>query len=459
MNKTHKSLIISGFVLLAVLVFSLYGASNAFAATVCSGGTCTYVACNSNSDCGTSKFNPWAYSCQNNNLYQDYITYICNNPGSAYSTCTTQKQPQIIQTCSSNQKCQIGLWYTGCASATDTNNTYYTNNNTNTNTTNTNNNTNTTTTTNTNTTYQNYSYQSCVGNSLYWFDSNGKQQSLYQTCGSNQVCSNNSCTAATAVSCTPHTIKGCINNSIYWYNSCGTQESVYQNCSATNQVCQDGACVMGTYYQPPMPVKTPAKTYIVKSTPVKNKSLVISIFGKKESDPLQWEKNISAINNDKIDFLITVKNTSNAPIEKVLVKVDITKDIDYTNDLKIDDVVSEEDIELGVDLGTIAQNTSKALLFTGVVKSEIVEGEVKITGNINSGNISDSDFFTIQISTPEPTATPLPSQVENKTNSSAAAIGSSSASSFFKTWYIWVVVAIALIFLFIIIFRKLSRNV
>src|SRR6185436_5549439 len=137
----------------------------------------------------TSKFNPGAYSCQSNNLYQDYISYTCNNPGTASASCTSGKEAKQIQTCSSSQKCQIGLWYTGCVSPTTTDTTD-TNTNT-TNTTNTNNNTNTT----------------------------------YPTS-----------------SCTSHATKGCINNSVYWYNSCGTQQEVYKSCSLTGQVCQEGGC-------------------------------------------------------------------------------------------------------------------------------------------------------------------------------------------------------------------------
>ena len=455
MNKIHTSIIISGFIVSAVLGFSLYGSSSVLAAVVCSGGNCSYVACNANSDCGTNKYVQWAYSCQSNNLHQDYITYTCNNPGSGQSFCTNTRQAQLIQTCNSNQKCQVGLWNTGCQAAINTTPT----------------NTTPTNTTPINTTPPSVScsshyFQKCVGNSLYWFNSCGSQQDLYQTCSYGQTCSNNSCTTAnyTSQNYTSHAIKGCINNSVYWYDSLGSQQNIYQNCSYTGQTCYNGKCIGQVYTQvKPAQVKPAVKTTPQPSYKV-GKDLTISIFGKKASDPLQWEKNVTAADNDKVEFLLTVKNISDSPIDDVSVKVNITKDVDYNNDLKIDDVSSEEDIELGVNLGSIPQKTSKALSFTGIVQSEDTQKEikeVKIIGTINSGSLSDIDFFTIHTIPPSP-STPQNQQapqVENKTNSTTASVGDSQATNLFKRWYVWLAIVIVLASLFVVIFKKLSSNV
>lgn len=411
MKKIIKLLIINGLICLAVLTFLIANPKSLNAAFVCPNGNCYYVMCSTNSDCGINQFATGTQTCQGNNLYQDYITYTCNNPGSTNSSCASVKNPQLVQTCNNNQKCQVGLWFTGCAQTTNP--------------------------TNTNNTNQNY--QKCIGNSVYWFDSYGNQQGLYQTCGYGQTCLNNSCATAAQPICASHAIKGCVNNSVYWYNSCGTQQDLYQNCGVINGTCQDGQCKVN------QPILQPAvKPFAVIYKAEEN--LIISVFGKKESDPLQWEKNVSVLNNDKIDFLITVKNISDSPINNVLVKADIGNSIEYADNLKVDNIAFNESIISGIDLGTMPSNTAKALSFTGLARSQNNQVLVKITATVNSGNMSDSDFFTVNI---EPA----------KTNVNTAALGNSPIADFFKKWYIWATLAIVLIFLFIIIFRKLSSNV
>ena len=40
---------------------------------------------------------------------------------------------------------------------------------------------------------QNHSYQQCQSNAVYWYNSCGQQQDIFQYCNSNQICSNNTC--------------------------------------------------------------------------------------------------------------------------------------------------------------------------------------------------------------------------------------------------------------------------
>jgi len=42
--------------------------------------------------------------------------------------------------------------------------------------------------------------------------------------------------------CTDHASKTCSGNAVYWYNSCGTKQDLYQQCSST-QTCSNGTCV------------------------------------------------------------------------------------------------------------------------------------------------------------------------------------------------------------------------
>src|SRR3989344_4272942 len=98
---TNTNLIIKiSFMLLLVSLAQIVGSSNA------------YAFCRSDSDCSPSRLFGQQF-CQNNDLYQYYVTYTCNNSGSSFSTCVALKTPQLIKTC--NQKCEQGLWYIGCS--------------------------------------------------------------------------------------------------------------------------------------------------------------------------------------------------------------------------------------------------------------------------------------------------------------------------------------------------------
>ncbi|MCX6721729.1 MAG: hypothetical protein NTY04_00850, partial [Candidatus Staskawiczbacteria bacterium] len=46
-----------------------------------------FIMCFNAYDCGTNGPTGSLF-CQGNNVYQNYITYTCNNPGTASSTCT-----------------------------------------------------------------------------------------------------------------------------------------------------------------------------------------------------------------------------------------------------------------------------------------------------------------------------------------------------------------------------------
>ncbi len=67
----------------------------------------TTPACTQNSDCGASGFTG-ALSCQNNDVYQGYKTYTCNNPGTASAQCSNSTNSQLKQMCAGAQGCNTG---------------------------------------------------------------------------------------------------------------------------------------------------------------------------------------------------------------------------------------------------------------------------------------------------------------------------------------------------------------
>ncbi len=238
----------------------------------CSNGSCNAVACSSNTDCGTNGLTGGAF-CQNNGVYKNFITYTCNNPGTASSSCTNTSAAQLQSGCSTNRTCSNGSCSNiACSLNTDCgtnsftggpfcqgNGVYknfvtYTCNNPGTVSSSCTNATapqlQTTCSgsqtcsggscTNTCTTH---SYQQCSGNSVYWYDSCGNIQDVAVTCGANQTCSNNSCVVNPNIStCTYHAYQQCIGNNVYWFNSCGAQQELYQSCSY-NQTCSNNTCI------------------------------------------------------------------------------------------------------------------------------------------------------------------------------------------------------------------------
>ncbi len=75
----------------------------------CTSGKCKpIITCSSNTQCGT---NGWigTASCSNNgDVYQNYITYTCSNPGKASASCTNKITRKLKQDCNSAQVCQNG---------------------------------------------------------------------------------------------------------------------------------------------------------------------------------------------------------------------------------------------------------------------------------------------------------------------------------------------------------------
>lgn len=57
------------------------------------------IVCNTNSDCGTPHCNNPLNFCYNNDIFQEYMFYTCNNPGTADSYCSNYTAPFLILDC------------------------------------------------------------------------------------------------------------------------------------------------------------------------------------------------------------------------------------------------------------------------------------------------------------------------------------------------------------------------
>lgn len=196
-------------IILALAIVTIFGAQFIFPAPVS-------AFCNSDLDCGGT-VTVGVQSCMSNGVYQDYIINTCVNPGSSNSSCFATRNSQLIQAC--QYQCVSG----SC----------------------TNSNININTGTNTQYTCISHSYEKCVGNSVYWFNSCNQKQGLVATCSASQTCQGNVClNNATQQNSSPtaHFTKICSDNNVYWFDSLGNRQDIFQKCN-TGDVCLNGTCL------------------------------------------------------------------------------------------------------------------------------------------------------------------------------------------------------------------------
>ena len=243
--------------------------------------------------------------------------------------------------------------------------------------------------------------------------------------------------------CTYHAYKDCLGNSVYWFNSCGNSQDLIQTCLGANQICKYGECIF--YYVPaPAPIPKPAPSPAPSQPAAIN--LTAAFFSKKDANAVVWDKTTQITPNANIYFLAVIKNNSNAPADNVSVSANIPNEISLIGNFKIDDASANGDIVSGINISSIPANGTKTITFEGKTQGFTSSGDKQATINISAGGAIQSDTLTISLNPNQP-----------------AAVFSASAGSgfieFLKRWYLWILVAIVMIFLFIVIFRRLSFNV
>ena len=124
--------------------------------------------CTQNSDCGTNGLIGGLF-CQSENVFQNYITYSCNNPGMAESYCSNSNSFQLIQNCGLSYCNDFGGDYCKADGNVYHSRTCYDNG---------------------------CSSGTCTSNSFI-------DEQIAQTCSSNQVCSNGACIIQPLPACNP----------------------------------------------------------------------------------------------------------------------------------------------------------------------------------------------------------------------------------------------------------------
>jgi len=248
---------------------------------------------------------------------------------------------------------------------------------------------------------------------VYWFDSRGVRQGKYQECSDGNECTIDSCQGGSCV----HELK-CDGS------TCAKDSEDYcQSC----EHCGDGVCNCG-------------EDISSCSEDCTTTCATVSILAKKEKEPIQWVKNLELSSGEKIDFLMVIANGSEQTLKDVVVKTEIPEGIVYKGELKIDGSSSKGDITSGIELGDLSPSAVKTIAFKGIIPSDYSEkGEKEIVGTIKTEKFSNSDSLRITL----------------KGSKGFSGAGLAAIGFLVRQWYFWVLVIIALIFLFFFAFRRL----
>ncbi|MHB8871906.1 MAG: hypothetical protein ACYC5G_05630, partial [Candidatus Doudnabacteria bacterium] len=204
----------------------------------CNNGSCEnlVIACSANSQCGTNGYVDSPF-CKSGDVYQNYKTYVCNNGGTSSSYCSNTVASQLKTNCTANQTCGDGT----CVDQNSLIVSCYA-------------------TPNPSKTDQSVSFIASAigGTGIYTYTWSGACTGSSQICSQlfsqtgtynavlNVVSGGQSigaiCSAVVNQNCSSHYSKRCLGNDVYWYDSCGNQEGVFQDCTTTNKVCNNGVC-------------------------------------------------------------------------------------------------------------------------------------------------------------------------------------------------------------------------
>jgi len=310
--------------------------------------------------CTNNNYNNGANYCIGNSVYrQGYSNGGCSN-GACYNT--GNNNAQLVQTCAYNQTCQNGY----CVNTINYND-----------------------------------HRGCYNNSVYWFDTYNTRQGLIQTCLSNQTCQGGYCVTTYIPPVIPPVstnYRGCYNNDIYWFSgSTNVRLNLYRSCQDSNTctfdscngttctnllkcdgttcakgspeyisqctVCGDGTCSEGETIQ-----SCAQDCNVI--------GLAVTIFGKRENDPVQWTKSFSANASQNLDYLLVVSNGLDTTMNDVFVKANLPSEVLYKGGLKLDGNDYSGDVRAGITLGSLAPKSTRTITY----KAQVVENN-SIFGN------------------------------------------------------------------------------
>jgi hypothetical protein len=176
-------------------------------------------------------------------------------------------------------------------------------------------------------------------------------------------------------------------------------------------------------------------------------ALSISFLVKQSQDSAQWQKTAQVNSDGQVYFMVSVANNSATQVDNISVLANIPSEITSLGNLQINGVQLSGDIVSGVNMGSLAPGVSKSITFEGKTQSIPAQAVKQAAASINVSGSLQSDYVSIDL---------IPAQAAGAVVSSSVA--TSGFWTFLKRWYLWILVGLVLIFLFVVVFRRLSSS-
>jgi len=159
-----------------------------------------------------------------------------------------------------------------------------------------------------------------------------------------------------------------------------------------------------------------------------------------------WKESTEIFQNGRVYFLVVVTNNGTDKVDDIIVSADIPSEIVSLGNVKIDAVPVSRDIVSGVNVGSLEPSDVKTINFEGKTQAFTTEGTKQAVIFATASDKTEKDFIDISFS---------PDQSASASVSGAA---TNDIWEFVKRWYLWILIGVVLVFLFIVVFRRLSTN-
>ena len=263
----------------------------------------------------------------------------------------------------------------------------------------------------------------------------GTVSGLYKNCSDSNSCTIDSCSNGKCNNTLKCDGSTCTNGSADFIKYCAPTVMTPVNQS----ICGNGTCE-STSGETNANCPADCKINTVNS-------LSVSFFAKKNFADVQWQKSAEGNSNSQIYFMISLVNNSTAQIDNVNVSANIPAEISSLGNLKLNGTPISGDIVSGVNIGSITPTSTKSITFEGKTQAITASATKQATAIVNMpGTSAQSDSVSINFKPGQTSA------------SASVAPATSGFWDFLKKWYLWILAAVVLAFLFIIVFRRLSSE-
>ena len=198
--------------------------------------------------------------------------------------------------------------------------------------------------------------------------------------------------------------KECYNNNVYWYDSTGQIQDIYDECQ--NSYCDNVVCVdynPAEYCQGNSHCKDNTcncdEDALTCPEDCASSALVLTLYAR-DRETGEWKQKMDLTQSQTIEFLLVVSNNSPESIDEVTASVELPSGVAYQQDLKIDDTSSSENITYGMDIGSLEPFSEKKITFTAKV-SQRADAAETITAKVKSNDLAGADSITIGIAKSE----------------------------------------------------------